>query len=120
MKALWINPQTQEHTFADKHTTIIASDGSIYRYTPNWCIACGLGSTFATRVSISFVANAGTAIWAVPAPPGGDVVPMRMAQRDDGYGTFEKHARMNHTSQETSSNPENSTRVVGSGSTSYR
>jgi hypothetical protein len=119
MKMLWLNTETNEHAFAPEHATYTAA-GLIYHYAPNWCLATGFKSTYSSRHGISISGFTGTAVWAVPAPPGDDVVPMRMSLRNDGYGASEKHPRMNNSNGNASSNPDNSSRVYGHGRNAYR
>jgi hypothetical protein len=49
----------------------------------------------------------------------GDVIPMRMKQRDDGYGVDERHSRIRTMREERASSSTASTRIHSFGSNTY-
>jgi len=118
MRTLWLNTVTMEHTFS-AHATVPGPNSTTIPICPNNCLSAGFDSTYTWVGSVNGVA--GEIVYALPAPVSDDEPqPLRMALRNDGYGTSEKHPRMHDSVGAASSNPDNSSRVFGGGESSYR
>jgi hypothetical protein len=121
MRLLWINTHTGEHVFAE-HPMERDSNGVPYSMVPNVTLSVGFRSTYAwENLPGSVGGHAAEVVYALPAPlDDEEPQPLRMGLRNDGYGTSEKHPRMNNSVGSASSNPDNSSRVFGGGESAYR
>lgn len=119
MRTLWINTETMEHVFSD-HAWDTTGNVPVW-ITCNHVLTVGYRATYTWNTATGYVGHDASIVYALPAPASDeDPQPLRMAQRNDGYGTSERHPRMNNSTGSASSNPDNSTRVFGGGESSYR